>query len=121
MKWLNELESSDPERQRLYEVEGRKYRVVNLTLFPREADGSRATDEFPGLGRHLDFYRPHIWELAELPAGGGVEVMERFESLDDAIAAMTPLSAISEKFISHESLDLKPEVLEIKVIRKAQS
>ncbi|WOI85970.1 HNH endonuclease [Rhodococcus qingshengii] len=89
MNVLTALPSNDPERQRLYEYEGRKYSVINLTLLPKEKNGRRATDIMPELTHALDFYKPYIWELAELTVDG-VEVLGRFKYLAEARFAIRP-------------------------------
>lgn len=92
---LVELKSPDPIRQHLYRYGDSKYSLVNLTVFPMELDGSRATDRMPHLVNAFDFYRPNVWELAQLNRDGGVDVLERFESVDQATIWITRREAKS--------------------------
>jgi len=79
---MKRLESYDPPRQQMWEHDGRRYSIVDLTLLPRRKDmlamGMSLESE-----KYLEFYRPYNFELAEI-TDGRVEVLERFASYEEA-------------------------------------
>lgn len=78
---MKQLKSFDEKAQERYKHKGRTYSVVNLTVPPLEADGSRAGKRFTEL--MTEHYAPFIYELADM-TNGKIVIVGRYTDVEKA-------------------------------------
>lgn len=86
---MRRIKSSDPIRQQLWEHDGERYSIVDLTIAPLEANGHRATDypnsKFTELMHR--FHGVYHFELANV-TDPEIEVIDRYTSFESAQEAI---------------------------------
>jgi hypothetical protein len=91
---MKQLKSHDPERQQLWQYEGRTYSIIDVTLAPLESDSTRMGGDFTQGFRDIliEALGSADFELADA-IGGRAEVLGRFESFEAAQQGITELAA----------------------------
>lgn len=84
---MKQLQSYDELRQERYEHDGHTYSIVDLTIPPLEANGTRAEGRFTELMEAQ--YGAFKYELADTTDIDNIVILQRFSTIEAARTAIT--------------------------------